>query len=105
MIAIPEPSRPFGRTIRLWNRLLHHGLEHVPQTMENAFYQSRRRRHDLERAIEIWVRDNGACSGASLTVNPQVVPSSSDRMSEVSGKSVSVLVDLGGGRILKKKKH
>lgn len=77
MIAIPEPSRPFGRTIRLWNRLLHHGLEHVPQTMENAFYQSRRRRHDLERAIEIWVRENGACSGASLTVHPQVVPSSS----------------------------
>lgn len=40
MIAIPEPSRPFGRIIRLWNRLLHHGLEHVPQTMANAFHQS-----------------------------------------------------------------
>ena len=52
MIAIHEPSRPFGRIIRLWNRLLHHGLEHVPKTIENAFRQSRRRRRDLERAID-----------------------------------------------------
>lgn len=77
MIAIPEPSRPFGRIIRLWNRLLHHGLEHVPQTMENAFHQSRRRRRDLERAIDSWVRENGACSGASQPARPQVVSSSS----------------------------
>src|SRR3546814_3257522 len=77
MISIHEPSRSFGRIIRLWNRLLHHGLEHVPQTMGNAFHQSRRRRHDLERAIESWERENDACSGALQTAHPQVVSSSS----------------------------
>src|SRR3546814_14511545 len=77
MISIHEPSRSFGRIIRLWNRLLHHGLEHVPQTMGNAFHRSRRRRHDLERAIESWERENDACSGAPQTAHPQVVSSSS----------------------------
>src|SRR3546814_20562808 len=64
MIAIHEPSRRLGRIIRLWNRLLHHGLEHVPQTIENAFRQSRRRRRDLERAIDSWTRESNARSGA-----------------------------------------
>src|SRR3546814_16641357 len=93
MISIHEPSRSFGRIIRLWNRLLHHGLEHVPQTMGNAFHQSRRRRHDLERAIESWERENDACSGAPQTAHPTVVSTSSvppDRTSDVEGKSVSV---------------
>src|SRR3546814_15931180 len=76
MISIHEPSRSFGRIIRLWNRLLHHGLEHVPQTMGNAFHQSRRRRHDLERAIQSWERETDSCPGAPQTAHPQVVSSS-----------------------------
>lgn len=74
MIAIREPSRLFGRIIRLWNRLLHHGLEHVPQTMENVFYQSRRRRGDLERAIDSWARESNAHSGASQPADLSIAP-------------------------------
>ena len=76
MIAIREPSRLFGRIIRLWNRLLHRGLEHVPQTIENAFRQSRRRRCDLERAIDSWARGSNARSGASQPAHFQIAPSS-----------------------------
>lgn len=75
MIAIHEPSQPFGRIIRLWNRLLTHGLEHVPQTIENAFRQSRRRRRDLERAIDSWARESNARSGPSQPAHLQIAQS------------------------------
>jgi hypothetical protein len=78
MIAIPEPSRSFGmadrqpgRIIRLWNRLLRHVLERVPQTTENAFSQSPRRQGDLERALDGWASDNGARPGSPQSACPQ----------------------------------
>mgnify|MGYP001197129475 CR=1 FL=1 len=76
MIAIPKPSRPFGRIIQLWNRLLHLWLEHVPQTMENAFRQSRSRRRDLENAIDSWARESDAHSGTLQPAHLQIAPSS-----------------------------
>src|SRR3546814_17419048 len=41
----------------------------------------------------------------ALSIDDRVFPIPEDRKSVVSGKSVSVRVDLGGGRIIKKKKN
>lgn len=71
MIAIPEPSRPFSRVVRLWSRLVRHVLEHVPQTTENAFRQSPRRQADLERALDSWASDNGTRPGSPQPACPQ----------------------------------
>src|SRR3546814_15018834 len=43
-------------------------------------------------------------SGAAARAGPRFRPARSDRKSVVSGKSVSVRVDPGGGRIIKTKK-
>src|SRR3546814_13381267 len=44
-------------------------------------------------------------SPRAIRIAPRAIPSSKDRKSVVQGKSVSVRVDLGGSRIIKKKKR
>src|SRR3546814_19567802 len=63
-----------------------------------------RRRRAAGTCLSLALGGDGGAAGRAVAGGPRTRPRSGDRKSVVEGKSVSVRVDLGGCRIIKKKK-
>src|SRR3546814_12305400 len=94
--------RRLGRRRRLAGHRGYFGAAQSHRAVEGRRLFGRRHREDVERQYSAGLGGAGEISG--ISPGPAWDRSPADRKSVVSGKSVSVRVDLGGGRSIKKKK-